>query len=241
MLIVDDVLLCMFVGVEKFVWIEYLLEEVFNILDVRVGWCGWVQQLEFGGMEQIDEVEDYGYELFIFYLDIEVVVEVWVCNVFKFDLEGYVIMMFVDMFVNQCEVWVVGIVYVVVIYVLVCQIIFVGIDQFFDYVNLDLIGVLKIVLELILIFVLNMLVMGCSVWLKFFLYLKIVNVVKGNLIFEGIVICQQFLELFLSEGFFKILIGDVWYNIVKFGQVVNLVWVWGNYIVLLYFNLIVNL
>ncbi|WP_417691542.1 capsid protein [Roseibium sp.] len=239
-LIADDVLPRVPVGAEKFAWTEYPLEEAFNIPDGRVGRRGRVQQLEFGGTEKTDEVEDFGFESPIPYSDIDAASEARSRKVSKFDPEGHATMMLTDTLANVREVRVAGMIHKAANYAPARQVTLAGTDQFSDYANSDPIGVLKTGLESTLIFAPNTLVMGRGVWSKLSSHPKIVNAVKGNLTEEGIVTRQQFLDLFSSEGISKILVGDAWYNTARPGQDVNLARAWGNHISLLHLNPIAN-
>ncbi|WP_331461915.1 major capsid protein [Roseibium limicola] len=239
-LIADDVLPRVPVGAEKFAWTEYPLEEAFNIPDGRVGRRGRVQQLECGGTEKTDEVEDFGFESPIPYSDIDAASEARSRKVSKFDPEGHATMMLTDTLANVREVRVAGMVHNAANYAPARQVTLAGTDQFSDYANSDPIGVLKTGLESTLIFAPNTLVMGRGVWSKLSSHPKIVNAVKGNLTEEGIVTRQQFLDLFSSEGISKILVGDAWYNTARPGQDVNLARAWGNHLALLHLNPIAN-
>jgi len=239
-LIADDVLPRTPVGAEKFAWTEYPLDEAFNIPDGKVGRRGRVQQLEFGGTEKTDEVEDYGFESPIPYSDIDAAAEARARKVSTFDPEGHAAMMLTDTLLNVREVRVASMVHNLASYSADKRITLSGTDQFSDYANSDPIGVLKTGIESTLIFQPNTMVMGRSVWSKLSSHPKIVNAVKGNLTEEGIVSRQQFLDLFSGEGISRILVGDAWYNTAKPGQSANLARAWGNHIAMIHLNPIAN-
>jgi len=239
-LIADEVLPRTPVGAEKFAWTEYPLDEAFNIPDGKVGRRGRVQQLEFGGTEKTDEVEDYGFESPIPYSDIDAASEARSRNVSKFDPEGHAAMMLTDTLLNVREVRVASMVHNLNSYSANRRITLAGTDQFSDYSSSDPIGILKTGIESTLIFQPNTMVMGRSVWSKLSSHPKIVNAVKGNLTEEGIVSRQQFLDLFSGEGISRILVGDAWYNTAKPGQSANLTRAWGNHISMIHLNPIAN-
>lgn len=239
-LIADDVMPYVPVGAEKFGWTEYDLAEAFNVPDARVGRRGRVQQLEFGGAEKSDEVEDYGLESPIPYSDIEAAAEARSRRISTFDPEAHATMMLTDTIANIREVRVAGLVHNPASYDPARRVTLAGADQFSDYANSDPIGVIKTGIEGTLIFPPNTMAMGRAVWSKLSSHPKIVNAVKGNLTSEGIVTRQQFAELFSGEGITKILVGDAWYNTARPGQAANLARAWGNHISLLHLNTVAN-
>jgi hypothetical protein len=235
-LIADEVLPRTPVGSEKFKWTEYPLSEAFNVPDALVGRRGRVQQLEFGGEEKTDSVDDYGLDAPIPYSDIEVAAEARARGVSAFDPEGHATMMLTDTLANIREVRVASIVHNPNTYAASRRVTLAGTDQFSDYDDSDPIGVIKTGIESTLIFPPNTMVMGRAVWSKLSSHPKIVNAVKGNLTNEGIVTRQQFQELFSGEGISKVLVGDAWYNTAKLGQPVSLARAWGKHIALIHLN-----
>ena len=239
-LIADQVLPRVPVGSEKFKWTEYPLEEAFNVPDARVGRRGRVQQLEFGGTEKTDEVEDFGLESPIPYSDIEAAAEARARKVSTFDPEGHATMMLADTIANIREVRVAGVVHALATYSANRRVTLAGNDQFSAYTTSDPIGVIKTGMEGTLVFPPNTMVMGRAVWTKLSSHPKIVNAVKGNLTEEGIVTRQQFLDLFADYGLKELLVGDAWTNTAKPGQAVSLARAWGKHIALIHKNPIAN-
>ena len=236
MLIADEVLPRVPVGAEKFSWSEYPLEEAFNTPDARVGRRGRVQQLEFGGTEKTDEVEDYGLESPIPYSDIDAAAEARERKVSTFDPEGHATMMLTDTVNNIREVRVASLIHNLNTYAASRRITLAGNDQFSDYVNSDPIGVIKAGCEATLVFPPNTMVMGRAVWSKLSSHPKVVNAVKGNLTNAGIITKEQFKEMFADYGINKVLVGDAFYNTAKPGQPAALGRAWGKHIALLHIN-----
>lgn len=239
-LIADQVLPRTPVGAEKFKWTKYPLEEAFNVPDARVGRLGRVQQLEFGGSDQTDAVEDWGLEAPVPYGDIDAAAEARARGVSAYDPEGHATMMLTDTIANIREVRVAALVHNLNTYAAARRVTLAGNSQFSDYANSDPIGVIKTGIEGTLIFPPNTMVMGRAVWSKLSSHPKIVNAVKGNLTDQGIVTRQQFLDLFSGEGITQVLVGDAWYNTAKPGQAANLARAWGKHIALIHLNPIAN-
>lgn len=235
-MIADEVLPRMPVGAEKFKWTEYPLEEAFNTPDSRVGRRGRVQQLEFGGAERTDEVEDFGLEAAIPYSDIDAAAEARERKVSAFDPEGHASMMLTDVMANIREVRVAGIVHNLNTYAASRRVTLAGTDQFSDYANSDPIGVIKTGTEATLVYPPNTMVMGRAVWSKLSSHPKVVNAVKGNLTNAGIITREQFRELFSDQGISKVLVGDAFYNTARPGQAAALARAWGKHIALIHIN-----
>lgn len=238
--IADQVLPRIQVGSEKFKWIEYPLEESFNVPDARVGRRGRVQQLEFGGTEQTSAVEDFGLDSPIPYSDIDAAREARERKVSDYDPEGHAVMMLTDTMMNIREVRVASIVHNAATYAVGRKVTLAGTSQLSDYVNSDPIGVLKTGMEATLVLRPNTVVMGRAVWSKVSSHPKIVNAVKGNLTDSGMVTIEQFTELLRGEGINRVLVGDSWYNTAKPGQPVSLGRAWGKHISLIHLNPIAN-
>lgn len=234
--IADDVLPRSNVGAERFKWTEYPLDEAFNIPDDRVGRTGRVQQLEFGGTEKTDEVEDRGLDSPVPYSDIDAARRARELGLSTFDPEGHATTMLTDTIANIREVRVAGLVNTLGTYAASRRITLAGTSQLSDYANSDPIGVIKTGCEKTLIFPPNKMVMGREVWSKLSSHPKIVNAVKGNLTNEGIVTKQQFVDLFSEYGIQDLHVGDAWYNTARPGQPVNLARAWGKHIALLHIN-----
>jgi hypothetical protein len=235
-MIADEVLPRMPVGAEKFAWTEYPLEDAFNTPDARVGRRGRVQQLEFGGTEKTDEVEDFGLESPLPYSDIDAAAEARARKVSIFDPEGHASMMLADAIANIREVRVAGLVHNLNTYAAARRLTLAGSDQFSDYVNSDPIGVIKAGCEGTLVYPPNTMVIGRAVWSKLSSHPKIVNAVKGNLTNAGIITKDQFREMFADYGIQKVLVGDAQYNTAKPGQAATLARAWGKHIALLFIN-----
>jgi hypothetical protein len=239
-MLADEVLPRVPVGAEKFGWTEYPLEEAFNTPDSRVGRRGRVQQLEFGGTQKTDEVDDFGLESPIPYSDIDAAAEARARKVSAYDPEGHSTMMLADAMANIREVRVAGLVHNLNTYAAARRITLAGGDQFSDYTNSDPIGVIKTGCESTLVFPPNTMTMGRAVWSKLSSHPKVVNAVKGNLTNAGIITREQFRELFADYGITKVLVGDAFYNTARPGQTTSLARAWGKHISLTYNNSIAN-
>lgn len=234
--IADKVLPRTPVGSEKFKWTEYPLAEAFNVPDARVGRKGRVSQLEFGGSERTDSVEDYGFDSPIPYSDIEAARENRERGVSSFNPEAHATMMITDTLQNVREVRVAAMVHNPANYAAGRKVALAGGDQFSDYANSDPVGVIKQGMDSTLVVRPNCLTMGRGVWSKVASHPKIVNAVKGNLTGEGIVTIEQFTELFRGEGITEVHVGDAWFNTAKPGQPTALSRAWGNHIALTHKN-----
>ncbi len=221
---------------EKFKWTEYPIAEAFNTPDARVGRRGRVQQLEFGGEERTDTVEDYGLEVSIPYSDIEAADEARGRGVSAYDPEGHSTEMLTETLLNIREIRVASLIHNAASYSASRKVTLSGTSQLSDYANSNPISVLKTGMQSTLIYQPNTMVMGREVWSKLSSHPKIVNAVKGNLTNEGIVSQQQLADLFAGEGIQRILVGDAWSNTAKQGQSVNLQRAWGKHIALLHIN-----
>jgi len=239
-MIADDVLPRVPVGAERFKWTEYPLEEAFSAPDARVGRRGRVQQLEFGGTERNDAVDDWGLESPIPYSDIEAAQEARDRKVSTYDPEGHATMMLADTMANIREVRVANLVHNLNTYAASRRVTLSGTDQFSDYTNSDPIGVIKVGCESTLVFPPNTMTMGRAVWSKLSSHPKVVNAVKGNLTNAGIITIQQFQEMFADYGIKRVLVGDAFYNTARPGQATNLARAWGKHISLTYVNSIAN-
>lgn len=235
-LIADQVLPRTPVGAEKFKWTEYALEEAFNVPDARVGRRGRVQQLEYGGTEKTDSVDDYGLETPIPNSDIIAAEEARARKVSSYDPEAHSTMQLTDAINNIREVRVAGIVQTLGNYAASRRVTLSGTDLFSDYANSDPIGVVKAGMDATLVYRPNKMVMGRAVWSKLSSHPKIVNAVKGNVTNAGVVTLAQMAELFAGEGIKEVLVGDAFYNTAKPGQTANLARAWGKHISLLFVN-----
>lgn len=234
--IADEALPRMPVSAEKFKWTKYPLEEAFNVPDARVGRRGRVQQLEFGGTEQTDSVEDFGFDAPIPNTDIDAAREARARGVSTFDPEGHAVMMLTDTLLNTREVRAASIVHNPASYAAGRKVTLAGTSQFSDYANSDPVGVIKTGMDSTLVVRPNTVVMGRAVWSKISSHPDIVNAVKGNVTGSGIVTIEQFAELLRGEGIQKVLVGDSWYNTAKPGQQVALSRAWGKHIALIHLN-----
>ncbi|MBR0962243.1 capsid protein [Bradyrhizobium japonicum] len=235
-LIADLVLPRVPVGGEKFKWTLYNLAEAFNVPDARVGRRGRVQQLEFGGTEQNDAVDDYGLDAPIPNSDIDSAANARAHGLSAYDPEAHSTQMLTDTINNIREVRVAGIVQNAANYNGARQITLSGTSQLSDYTNSDPLGVIKTGCESTLVYPPNIMVMGRAVWSKLSSHPKVVNAVKGNLTNSGMVTRQQFAELFSDQGITQVLVGDAYYNTAKPGQAASLARAWGKHISLIYVN-----
>lgn len=236
MCIADMVLPRSAVGAEKFKWTTYPLSENFNVPDARVGRRGRVQQLEFGGVENTAEVEDYGLESMIPYSDIQAAEDARARGVSVMNPELRAVEGITDALRNIREVRVAALVHNLATYDATRRVTLSGTSQFSDYVNSDPIGIIKAGIESTLVYTPNTLVMGRQAWSKLASHPKIVNAVKGNVTNAGIVNREQFVELFAGEGITQVLVGDAQYNTAKPGQSPTLSRAWGKHIALLHLN-----
>jgi hypothetical protein len=235
-LIADQVLPRYPVGQEKFKWTEYPISEAFNVPDARVGRRGRVQQLEFGGLEQTAEVEDFGLDSPIPFSDIESAAAARAEGRSTVDPEGHATGMLTGTIQNIREVRVAQMVHALATYSTDKRITLSGTSQFSDYTNSDPIGVIKTGMASTLIFRPNTMVMGIDVWLRLSSHPKIVNAVKGNVTNSGIVSREEFANLFRGEGINEVLIGEGWYNTAKQNQPVAMARAWGKHIALIHKN-----
>ena len=232
-LIADEVLPRVPVGAEKFKWTEYPLEEAFNLPDTRVGRRGRVSQLEFGGTEKTDEVDDHGLETSIPNSDIEAARVAREQKRSTYDPEGHSTMMLMDTVLNAREARVAALVQTLNNYAATRRVTLAGNSQFSDYANSDPITVIKTGLESTLVYRPNVIAMGQAVWSKLSSHPHIVNAVKGNLTNKGVVSKEAFADLFEIK---KVLVGEGWVNTAKPGQPVSLARAWGKHISLLHVN-----
>lgn len=228
------------VNSERFKYTKYPLEEAFNIPDARVGRKGRVQQLEFGGIEVPDFVDDYGYDSPIPNSDIDSAREARDRGVSSFDPEGHAVMMLTDTLLNQREVRAASIVHNPATYAAARKVTLAGTSQFSDYANSDPIGTLKAGFDGTLVVRPNTAIMGRAAWSKTASHPDLVNAVKGNVTGSGMITPEQFVELFSGEGLKTLLIGDSWYNTARPGQPVALSRAWGKHIALTHINPIAN-
>lgn len=194
------------VPAEKFKWTEYPLAEAFNTPDAQVGRTGRVKQLEFGGTEKTDSVDDYGLETPIPYSDIQAAATARANGLSKYDPERHSVNMLMETIENIREARVAGIVHNPDTYAAARRIALTGMDRFDDYANSDPIQVIKDAILGTLIYRPNTLVLGMEVWSFLSSHPKIVNAIKGNLTDEGIVTREQFVALFSGEGITQLLV-----------------------------------
>lgn len=224
------------VGGETFKWLEYPLEEGFNIPDGRVGRRGRVQQLEFGGEDREATVEDFGFDVPIPNSDIRAAAAARAAKLSAYDPEAHSVELLADTLLNIREVRVARQFFNAANYSAGRKIVLAGGNQFSDYVNSDPIGVIKTGLESTLVYRPTDMAMGRSVWSKLSSHPKIVNAIKGGTVTSGMVTIEQFTELFAGEGIKRVHVGDSWYNVAKPGQAVNLQRAWGKSISLFHQN-----
>lgn len=232
-LIADEVMPRVPVAGEKFKWTEYPIEQSFNIPDARVGRRGRVNQLEFGGTEKTDSVDDFGLETPIPNSDIDAAAAARAEKRSTYDPEAHSTMMLMDTVINIREARVAALVQTLGNYAASRRITLSGNDQFSDYANSDPIAVIKAGLEATLVYRPNTIALGQAAWSKLSSHPKIVNSIRGNLTNQGIVTRQEFADLFEVK---KVLVGEGWVNTAKPGQPASLSRAWGKHISLLHIN-----
>lgn len=234
--IADQVLPRVPVGAEEFKWMEYPLEEAFQVPDAKVGRRGRVQQLEFSGTEKTSSTEDYGLETPIPFSDIDAAAKQRAAKRSTFDPEQHATQMLTETMANIRELRVAGIVHASATYSASRRITLSGTDQLSDYDNSDPIDVLKTGMNGTLVFRPNTWVMSRAGWSKLSSHPKIVNAVRGAGTTDGIVTPQQVIDLFSGEGLQRILIGEAQYNSAKPGQTPVFAQAWGKHIAMLHLN-----
>ncbi|MEM9968486.1 MAG: capsid protein [Pseudomonadota bacterium] len=238
--IADQVMPRVDAGSEKFKWMEYPLEEAFQIPDARVGRRGRVQQMEFTGTEKTDSVEDYGLDVPIPYSDIDEAARQRAAKLSSHDPEKHSVMMLEETIQNIREVRVAQMIHNPASYAPARQQVLVGTDQFTDYASSDPITVIKDAMNSTLVFRPNTMVISRYGLSKLNSHPKIVNAVRGGNTTDGIVSVQQLVDLFSGEGLQNILVGEAHYNAAKPGQAVDLQQAWGKHISFLHINPLAN-
>lgn len=223
------------VGGETFKWIEYPLEEAFNVPDGRVGRKGRVQQLEFGGVEREASVEDFGFDSPIPNSDIEAARLARAQKRSSFDPEAHAVAMISDTLLNIREVRVARQFQNPNNYSADRRVLLSGTSQF-SHPDSDPIGEIKKGLNATLVLRANTMALGRGAWSGLSSHPKIVNAVKGGTTTSGLVTREQFIELFADEGLREVHIGDAWFNTAKPGQDVSLARAWGKHISLFHKN-----
>ncbi len=216
---------------EKFKWTHYPIAEAFNVPDGRVGRLGRVPQLEFGGQERTDSVEDYGFDAPIPNSDIDAAARARDAGLSNHDPEGHAVMSITDTLANIRELRVAAIMQNPATYAPTRRIqLTTSASRFDDYANSDPIGVFKAGFDATLVKRPNTCTMGRPLWSKLSSHPHLVNAVKGNVTSKGVITPEQFVELFSGEGLKELLIGDTWFNAARPGQQTLLRRAWGNHI-----------
>ncbi len=234
--IADEVMPRVPVSSEEFKWMEYPLEDAFQVPEAKVGRRGRVKQMEFTGEEKTDSVDDYGLDVPIPYSDINEAEKQRAAKLSGYDPEKHNVMMLEETIQNIRELRVAQIVHNPDTYAPARRETLSGTDQLTDYSNSDPIGLVKDALNGTLVYRPNTLVLSRYGLSKLSSHPKIVNAVRGGNTTDGIVSIQQLIELFSGEGLQKILVGEAQYNAAKPGQTPTLQQAWGKHMSFLHLN-----
>lgn len=223
--IADAVLPRVPVGKPVFKYLEYPLEEGFNIPDTKVGRRGRPNVVEYSAEDRESATQDFGLDGEIPMSDIEAAP----ANYRPVDraVEGIT-----DSIALDRELRTAGMVFNAAAYPTGNKVTLSGSSQFSDYAGSDPLGVILNAMDACLLRP-NVMVLGEAVWTKLRQHPRIVKAVHGNSGDSGVATREQVASLFEVE---EILVGRSLLNTARKGQTAALARVWGKHVSLIHRN-----
>ncbi len=223
--IADQVLPRVPVGKQEFKYLEFPIEESFQLPDTKVGRKGRPNVMEYSATEVTSATLDYGLDAEIPQSDIANAPANY--NPVDRNAEGLT-----DSILLDREVRAAGLVFSAATYPSGNKITLSGGAQFSDFTDSDPLGVLLAGMDACLMRP-NVVTMGESVWTKLRQHPKIVKAVYGNSGDSGAATREQVAALLEVE---EVLVGRSLLNTAKKGQTAALARIWGKHIALTYRN-----
>lgn len=218
---------------ETFSWLEYPVGEAFTVPDLEVGRKARPGQVEFSAEEREAKTRDYGIDDAIPMSDVREAARAREAGTSTVDPIGTAVSGLSHLIQLGREVRTAAIVQNPDNYDASRKTSLAGTAKFSDYANSDPFGVLEEGMMKPLLHRANTIIMGQDVWSTTKRHPKLIKAVKGGLTEDGAISRVQFAELLEVEPE-RLLIGMGMVNLARKGQPVDLKYVWGNSIQLLY-------
>lgn len=221
--IADDVLPRVRVGKQEFKFMQYGVDQYFNVPDTRVGRKSKPNEISLDGVEVTDSTEDFGLDGGVPKADMENADE-------RYDPLGNEVEFLQELIALDREVRAAGLVFNSAVYDPGLRETLAGNSQFSDYANSSPIAKINAALDLPLVRP-NQMVFGQEGWTKFRAHPEIVEACLGTGAKKGNATRQAVAELFEVD---EVIVGAARGNSVKRGQAPVINRLWGKHLALVH-------